>query len=58
MESKTFGGRLKTPDKWEIEDAARTLLRAEEIRADKKLMALVEKELAKKQKAISAITDK
>ena len=32
---------------WEIEDAARTLLRAEEIKQDKELMALVAPKLKK-----------
>lgn len=43
-------------DKYEVEDAVRTLLRAEEIKADKKLMALVGPEISKKHKAISKIS--
>ena len=39
--------------KWQVEEAARTLVRAEEIRADKKLFTTVKKELAKQQKAVS-----
>ena len=33
----------KGPDEWEIEDALRTLTRAEEIRKDPKMMAKVRK---------------
>ncbi len=35
-------------DKWKVENALRTLLEAEEIRKDKKMMSLVEKEKTKK----------
>lgn len=38
-------------DKWCIEDAARSLERAEEIKQDPKMMKLVAKELKKKLKA-------
>ena len=37
---------------WEIEDAARTLTRAEEIKANKTLLDAVQKYLAKQQKMI------
>lgn len=43
-------------DKWAIEDAARTLMRAEEIRADSKMMDLVIPHLKKQQKAITSVT--
>ena len=46
-----------TVDSWEVKDAADTLLRAQEIRADKKLMALVSKNLTKKASAINSISD-
>lgn len=39
--------------KWEAEDAARTLIKAEEIRANKQLFTKARKELAKQQKAVS-----
>jgi hypothetical protein len=39
--------------KWKVEDAARTLIRAEEIKADAKLFAAAKVELAKQQKATS-----
>lgn len=38
-------------EKWEIEDAIRTLVRAEEIKADTKMMALIAPKL--KEKAIA-----
>lgn len=36
---------------WEIEDAARTIMRAEEIKQDKELMALVAPKIQKQAKA-------
>lgn len=47
----------KGPDKWEIEDAAKTLLRAEEIKANKELMPHVHKHLTKQKKAIITSID-
>lgn len=44
--------------KWKVEDAARTLTRAEEIRADAKLLAAAKKEMQKQQKAIAAALKK
>ena len=41
----------KEYEKWEIEDAIRTLVRAEEIKADKDMMALIAPKL--KEKAIA-----
>jgi len=41
--------------KWEAEEAARTLIRAEEIRADKELLKAVQKELKSQQKAIGKV---
>lgn len=43
------------PQQYEIEDAANTLTRAEEIKKNKKLMPHVHKHLAKKAKAITSI---
>lgn len=42
----------KDYEKWEIEDAIRTLVRAEEIKADKDMMALIAPKLKEKEKAI------
>lgn len=39
-------------DEWEIKDAVRTLIRAEEIKQDKELMSFVAPELEKQSKAI------
>ncbi len=39
-------------DEFEIKDAARTLIRAEEIRVDKPLMKKVDKELVRQKEAI------
>jgi hypothetical protein len=39
-----------TKDHWEIEDAARTLIRAEEIKADKPLLTKARREAAKQAK--------
>ena len=44
--------------KWEAEDAARTLIRAEEIKANKQLFVKAQKELAKQQKAVSKAMSK
>lgn len=43
--------------KYEIEEAARTLLRAEEIKEDPKLFAAVQKHFKKQKRAISSIAD-
>jgi len=43
---------------WKIEDAARTLQRAEEVRADKKLFAAARKELRNKQSILSNVIKK
>ena len=45
----------KTDRQYEIEDAARTLVRSEEIRADEKLMAAAKRELGKQQKALGRV---
>ena len=47
----------KAPEKWEIEGWADTLIRANEIKADKKKMDLVRPFLSKKLKAIRSIAD-
>ncbi len=46
----------ETFDKWELEDAARTLTRAEEIKADSKLMASLKPHLAVKAKAYKSLS--
>ena len=40
-------------EKWEIEDAIRILVRAEEIKANKEMMALIEPKLKEKAQAIN-----
>ena len=52
IEAEGVGEEPKFKD-WEIDDAARTIMRAEEIKQDKELMALVAPKL--KQKAEAAI---
>lgn len=52
IEAEGVGDEPKFKD-WEIDDAARTIMRAEEIKQDKELMALVAPKL--KQKADAAI---
>lgn len=42
-------------DKYEIEDAVRTLIRAEEIKQDSKLMAACSASLEKQKKAIDSV---
>ncbi len=44
-------------DKYEIDSAVDALLRAEDVKSDKKLMAACEGALAKKYKAIQSIQD-
>lgn len=39
--------KAKKYDEWEVRDAMRTLMRAEEIQGDKKLMGMVRKEAAR-----------
>lgn len=52
----SYGGAIavKSDEKYEVEDAARTLIRAAEIRQDKKLFPKVQKELAKQAEAAQA----
>lgn len=45
----------KTDRQWEIDDAANTLIRAEEIRTDKKLLKSAKNELVKRSKAIARV---
>jgi len=42
---------------WCVEDAARTLIRSEEIKADEKMMGLVAKKLKKQKKQIESLED-
>ncbi len=44
-------------DEWEIDDAVRTLVRAEEIKQDPKLMKACSSALTKKLKAVKSIAD-
>ncbi len=50
-------GADKKYDEWEIDDACRTLHRAEEIKADSKLMAAVKPHLEKKAKAYKSLSE-
>ena len=40
-------------NKWEIEEAARTLIRAEQIKSNKQFLSKVNKELVKQRQAVS-----
>ena len=40
-------------EKWEVEEAARTLMRAEEIRSNRRLASAVKRELVKQQRAVN-----
>lgn len=44
-------------DEWEIKEAVRTLIKAEEIKQDKELMVFVAPELEKQSKAIKSAAD-
>lgn len=44
-------------DEWEIKNAVDTLMRAEEIKQDAELMALVAPELEKRTKAVKGLAD-
>ena len=44
---------VQTNRQFEVEDAARTLMRTEEIRADKVLLGAAKRELGKQQKALT-----
>jgi len=48
----------KTERQWQVENAARTLMEGEEIRADKGLLAAAKKELGKQQQALSRVIKK
>ena len=50
IDAEGVGDEPKYKD-WEIEDAARTIMRAEEIKQDKELMALVAPKIQKQVKA-------
>lgn len=49
--------KKKGYDSYELESAVRTLLEAEEIKADRKLMEAIQPLLTKKTKAIKSIAD-
>ena len=51
--SRGDNGEDKAPEQYEIEDAARTLTKAQEIRSNKKLMPHVHKHLKKQKKMIA-----
>ncbi|MBR3655284.1 MAG: hypothetical protein IKR34_02260 [Candidatus Gastranaerophilales bacterium] len=47
-----------TIDSWEVEDALRTLIKAEEIKQNKELMDLVAKKAALQKKVTDALTSR
>lgn len=51
---KTIGG----VDRWEVESALDTLIRAEELKTDKKMMKAVKTESKRRQKALSKVVRK
>lgn len=51
---KKAAGKKKKYEDWEIEDAARTLVRAKEIKDDEHLMEYVQPVLEKQQEAVMA----
>ena len=55
VEEDYYKDRKKEEKEWEIKGAVDTLLKAAEIKKDKKLMADVKKEVAKKQGNLSEI---
>lgn len=48
--------KAKKYDEWEVRDAMRTLMRAEEIQGDTKLMAMVRKEAAKESAKMAEVS--
>jgi hypothetical protein len=56
-ESKAMRIQPKIADDWELEDAVRTLARAEEIKQDEKLMGKIRPMLDKKVKSIEALKE-
>jgi hypothetical protein len=50
-------GKKKKYEEYEVDSAVETLIRAEEIKHNPPLMALVQKKIAKKKRAISSIDD-
>lgn len=58
VETEKDGSKAsKMPDKYEVEDALRTLMRACEVQDNPKLMAEVRKLASKQKKAISSIAE-
>lgn len=57
VESPSISIRPKIADDWELEDAVRTLARAEEIKQDEKMMAKIRPMLDKKVRSIEALKD-
>lgn len=58
MESVASKLEKRRIDEWEIRGAADTLIRAEEIKNDSKLMTLVDKEITKRKKALESVSKK
>jgi hypothetical protein len=56
-ESKSMRIQPKIADDWELEEAVRTLARAEEIKQDEKMMGKIRPMLDKKVRSIEALKD-
>lgn len=54
---KNGKGKKKKIEEYEVDSACEALMRAEEIKGNPELMALVQKKLSKKKKAIKSIQD-
>lgn len=48
--------KSRGPDEWEVREAMRTLMRAEEIQGDAKLMGMVRKEAAKESAKMAEVS--
>lgn len=57
MKSKAAESAIKPDDKWQVEDDARTLMRAEEIKQDKERFEKAMKHLSGQKKAIDSLSD-
>lgn len=57
IENKKENGKKKKIEDYEVDSACEALMRAEEIKGNKELMALVHKKLSKKKTAIKSIQD-
>lgn len=53
----SFGRRMRKIDEWEVKSAVDTLIKAEEIKKDDKLMKLVRAEIKKKKLALANVVE-